>query len=756
MASETELFSSSPPPNPSGTFERFELASLSSARSSPATSLPATPSPRPRGTATDFIKVDWTLWGRQEWAKWPGFERYTGGQDTRAWWQAYGYRVEDNSTSRQGNKLKWICADYFARSFKQKSDFCFICSTGVSVKKHLRDAHGIQAPNDAACRRGGLLLQNQTIARFAGADFENPGDQFLMSKLRGQFNVKGLRMLLLDWITYHNLPFETVNAERFQRILLYGNPLLDSALLPSAKTLLRMLESDVRAMLYGSKGENLAAIVSADGDDDEDEDEVDRAIDEALRGEMLNDEIGFELDALEPIEDCYSSHPAPEEITNATFREFSLHGAPGMLHNIGLQLRASPQLYEQFLQSQRKESGKSSTLHWVFNNATRWVSDKRMMERALILLPALNIFFNDVQNRWESESGSERTKPVVLKYRLSPYDWKVVEILVKLLKPFEVATKQLQGSGMPGTRSTCGSFDEYFPVIEILLDHLESAIEGTVYEELKDPGTKERKDIETAIFEGLDSRTRKLLKVFIKLGWKKLHKYYDLLTSAAYVGAVVFNPTKKWRLLDLLWSRVPSRKAKSWRQDYKHKLLQIWERYKDREVDCEVVPTPEDVSMDYIERRLARSVAGSALFRSPSTTAISFRKGNNKTKQMAAGTAIDDEYARYCAEDVVNSPHYRCRPIDWWKINVGRYPRLSMLAIDMLSIPSSSAESERTFSSAGRMTGPLRNRLRREIVAMAQCIRLWSAAGIYSPSLPLLNLDDSQWVDALASLKGSE
>ncbi|KAM3537512.1 hypothetical protein ARSEF1564_009566 [Beauveria bassiana] len=684
MASEIDSFSSSPPPNPSSTFERFELTSLSSARSSPATSLPATPSPRPRGTATDFIKVDWTLWGRQEWAKWPGFERYTGGQDTRAWWQAYGYRVEDHSTSRQGNKLKWICADCFARGFKKKSDFCFICSTGVSVKKHLRDAHGIQAPNDAACRRGGLLLQNQTIARFAGADFENPGDQFLMSNLRGQFNVKGFRMLLLDWITYHNLPFETVNAERFQRILLYGNPLLDSALLPSAKTLLRMLESEyagavgphrillglrplggrhtgtsladevcdtlafwrindldrvgyftldnaanndtcmeniafelgfcaterrircaahilnlsVRAMLYGSKGENLASIVSAEGDDNEDEEEVDRAIDEALRGEMLNDEIGFELDALEPIEDCNSSHPAPEEITNATFREYSLHGAPGMLHNIGLQLRASPQLYEQFLQSQRKESGKSSTLHWVFNNATRWDSDKRMMERALILRPALNTFFNN---------------PVVLEYRLSPYDWKVVEILVKLLEPFEVATKQLQGSGMPGTRSTCGSFDEYFPVIEILLDHLESAIEGTVYEEIEDPGTKERKDIETAIFEGLDSKTWNLLK--------------------------------KWRLLDLLWSRVPSREAKSWRQDYEHKLLQIWERYKDREVDCEVVPTPEDVSMDYIERRLARSVAGSALFRSPSTTATSFRKGNNKTKQMAAGTAIDDDWS---------------------------------------------------------------------------------------------------------------
>ena len=144
MASESEFFSSSPPTNPPGPLERFELTSSSPARSSPATSLPPIPSPRTRGTAADFIKVDWTLWGRQEWTQWPGFGRYTGGQDTRAWWQGYGYRVEDHSASRQGNRLKWICADCFARGFKKRSDFCFICSTGVSVKKHLREAHAIQ------------------------------------------------------------------------------------------------------------------------------------------------------------------------------------------------------------------------------------------------------------------------------------------------------------------------------------------------------------------------------------------------------------------------------------------------------------------------------------------------------------------------------------------------------------------------------------------------------------------------------------
>ncbi|KAJ6436475.1 ribonuclease H-like protein [Purpureocillium lavendulum] len=286
----------------------------------------------------------------------------------------------------------------------------------------------------------------------------------------------------------------------------------------------------------------------------------------------------FTLQWLFTDEDLISSHPAPEEINAASFREYSQNGAPGMLHNIGLQLR-NTQLYEQFLQSQRKESGHGTTLHWAFNNATRWNSDMRMMERALRLRPALNTFFNDVQNRWETEGLCERTKPAVLQYRLSAYDWKVIEVLIKLLKPFEIATKQLQGSGVPGGRSTCSSFDEYFPVFEILLDHLESAIEGTIFEEVEDPVTREKKDVEVAIYDGLDSRTRRLLKVYIKLGWKKLHKYYSRLTSAAYVGAVVFNPAKKWRLLDQLWSRVPSRKTKSWRSEYEAKLLEIWEKY---------------------------------------------------------------------------------------------------------------------------------------------------------------------------------
>jgi hypothetical protein len=221
-----------------------------------------------------------------------------------------------------------------------------------------------------------------------------------------------------------------------------------------------------------------------------------------------------------------------------------------------------------------------------------------------------------------------------------------------------------------------------------------------------------------------------------------------------HIGAVVFNPAKKWRLLDQLWSRVSTRKPQGWRADYEEKLLQIWENsYGQRDVDIEVLATADEASMDYIERRLARSVASSAFATTSPATASNLRKTTRKAKQTTTGAAINDEYSRYCAEDIVNSQYYRSRPIDWWKTNAYRYPRLSTMAVDMLSIPSSSAEIERTFSSAGLMMAPLRNRLGREIVAMGQCIRSWSKAGIYTPSLPLLSLSDDQWVEVLASLK---
>jgi hypothetical protein len=118
-----------------------------------------------------------------------------------------------------------------------------------------------------------------------------------------------------------------------------------------------------------------------------------------------------------------------------------------------------------------------------------------------------------------------------------------------------------QGEGIAGKRSTSGAFDEYFPVVEMLLDHLELAVKGVIIEENKDQVVEEIR-----LFADMDKKTRRLLKIYIRLGWKKLNAYYGKLTSTTYVAAVVFHPCKKWRALERLWSQLLSRQTSGWKR----------------------------------------------------------------------------------------------------------------------------------------------------------------------------------------------
>ena len=99
---------------------------------------------------------------------------------------------------------------------------------------------------------------------------------------------------------------------------------------------------------------------------------------------------------------------------------------------------------------------------------------------------------------------------------------------------------------------------------------------------------------------------------------------------------------------------------------------------------------------------------------------------------------VEDELSRYLAEPPCLIRTYMYDPLRWWQ-EVGQlqYPKLSYMATDILTIPSSTAETERPFNSTGRMVTPLRARMKRHIVGMGQSIRSWGMAGIYIPGLPL-------------------
>jgi hypothetical protein len=243
----------------------------------------------------------------------------------------------------------------------------------------------------------------------------------------------------------------------------------------------------------------------------------------------------------------------------------------------------------------------------------------------------------------------------------------------------------------------------------------------------------------------MDAKTRRLLKIYIKLGWKKLNEYYGKLTSTAYIAAVVFHPCKKWRTLEQLWGQLPSRQTSEWRRTYEGNLRRVWEeKYKNmaHEEACNAVSASgSNSALDYIERRLAFS---RSLVRPDS------QERQSKRPKQSVALPVQDELDQYLSEPPVDNIAYKLDPIAWWRdVGAVRFPRLSYMAVDFLTIASSSAETERDFSSCGRMVTPLRCRLRRHIVAMAQCLRSWSKAGIYQPTLPLGLLEGDNWRQVL-------
>lgn len=89
-----------------------------------------------------------------------------------------------------------------------------------------------------------------------------------------------------------------------------------------------------------------------------------------------------------------------------------------------------------------------------------------------------------------------------------------------------------------------------------------------------------------------------------------------------------------------------------------------------------------------------------------------------------------DEWEDYCQNEPLDIG--KLSALQWWRQETQRkrYPKLSLMAIDILSIPAMSAEVERIFSGARRTVSWDRTQMTAETLEIVECLKHWKRSGI--------------------------
>ncbi|EFY95405.1 Ribonuclease H-like protein [Metarhizium robertsii ARSEF 23] len=191
---------------------------------------------------------DYQTWTTERFKRFPNFTACHDPSRERTWWWQFGFRMKDHGS--ESHKIVWVCERCFLRNKTKAARYTFIASTAGSIVRHLRKEHKVVQPvgsHEEVALGTGAAKRN--VLDMLRADPKNPRDQSLLSNLHTLFDPAMNQLLLLDWLTYHNLPFNLVNSERFKRLLLYNNPCLQEGQIPSDRTLVNLLEKEYNRAL---------------------------------------------------------------------------------------------------------------------------------------------------------------------------------------------------------------------------------------------------------------------------------------------------------------------------------------------------------------------------------------------------------------------------------------------------------------------------------------------------------------------------
>jgi hypothetical protein len=261
---------------------------------------------------------------------------------------------------------------------------------------------------------------------------------------------------------------------------------------------------------------------------------------------------------------------------------------------------------------------------------------------------------------------------------LSGSDWDLLAKTHAFLEPFASATLYAEGK--------CSSVSQSLFLMDALLFHYESA-----KVQHSQPGSMDTRMLHA-----------------IEMGWFVLDKYYTMTEDVpVYAAALLLDPSKRLAYIQQNWPRDWHEAAIAGARDIWMTEYQGLAISKEPERRPAPLPSKKDGQLSFLFRSI-------------------------EVKQKAISTDSDN------LDSFINALPLEidCTPLEWWSRLEQRaqYPRLSRMAIDILSIPSESAEPERAFSGARRTASWDRLRITCKNLEKVECIGNWLREGLIVPS----------------------
>lgn len=180
--------------------------------------------------------------------------------------------------------------------------------------------------------------------------------------------------------------------------------------------------------------------------------------------------------------------------------------------------------------------------------------------------------------------------------------------------------------------------------------------------------------------------------------------------SPVYAAALILNPRNRTRYIETHW-------PKKWSKPVLVKVKKLWEKYRERAI---ITPTPPAFSHDSSSHEISELDTFDRI-------SISLR--------AVARPASQDEFEDY--NSLASHDPGKQGALAWWCQDAQRqrWPRLSLMAIDILSIPPMSDEPERVFSGGRRTVGWDRAKMEAETIEMRECLKHWKKSGILNTFL---------------------